>query len=492
LYVQKPDASKPTLPKPDAFLSKPDMPKPVAPKPDASLPKPDMQQPIVSKPDASLPKPDISKPDMPKQVITKPDAALPKPDIAMAKPDTTLPKPDMSTPASWRVEKFPELPSTSCFLPKVCPNCAVLTECAASASLNTTGALLDIFGRSSDDVWAVGWAVTATVTGPQPVFYEFHWDGTKWTSSVLPGVTSTDGRIWVSPTGDRFVGVNGAIFINGYKMSLPYNNNVTTSGLSCGNDPWHWGGIDGIWGTSSADVFFTTDQGIVLHYDGTGILAMSMPSLVQDSISTHTVKYGCPPGYFLKGIWGTDHNNVYAVGGGPWHTVEPALLPCTEFSNCPYFNAEVSLILHFDGKSWQKVSRTWPLIVPDGRLVSVWGADKNTIFATGGIGGKGIILSNKGGMVWQSLNSGLALNFDSIGGNSAAVWFVGRNESYGGLATYDPKLNLWDSLSVPGSAPLASAVWISGENIFLAGWSKEVVSSIPYIEKWTPAVIYYR
>jgi hypothetical protein len=52
--------------------------------------------------------------------------------------------------------------------------------------------------------------------------------------------------------------------------------------------------------------------------------------------------------------------------------------------------------------------------------------------------------------------------------------------------------NMWAVESIPNSAKIANDIYIDGDNIFVAGWQLEVVEEIPYVEKWTPAIIYYK
>ena len=89
--------------------------------------------------------------------------------------------------------------------------------------------------------------------------------------------------------------------------------------------PMHGGtghDLHGVWGSSHNDVFALGDLGTILHYDGTKW--------------TTIMKSGTKN--FLYGVWGNSHNDVFAVGGK------------VSDSQC------YGVILHYDGSSWSTMS----------------------------------------------------------------------------------------------------------------------------------------
>ena len=90
--------------------------------------------------------------------------------------------------------------------------------------------------------------------------------------------------------------------------------------------------INGIWGTSSNDIFAAGSDGAILHYDGNKW--QMMDSKVETS---------------LYGVWGTDSNNVYVIGN----------------------NGE---LLHYDGKSWRQIDTG-----ESRSLLNIWGYSSKDI-----------------------------------------------------------------------------------------------------------------
>jgi photosystem II stability/assembly factor-like uncharacterized protein len=56
-------------------------------------------------------------------------------------------------------------------------------------------------------------------------------------------------------------------------------------------------GLNGVWGSSSSDVFVVGDGGTILHYDGSAWSAMN--SGTEES---------------FNGVWGSSSSDVFAVG----------------------------------------------------------------------------------------------------------------------------------------------------------------------------------
>ena len=76
--------------------------------------------------------------------------------------------------------------------------------------------------------------------------------------------------------------------------SIMISNNITIGGWESQNMNQQ---LNGIWGSSSTDVFAVCDSGTILHYDG-------------NTWSRINIGYNL----LISGIWGSSGDNIFAVG----------------------------------------------------------------------------------------------------------------------------------------------------------------------------------
>ena len=138
--------------------------------------------------------------------------------------------------------------------------------------------------------------------------------------------------------------------------------------------PFPVGGLYGVWGAASDDIYAVGAYGDVLHYDGT--CWASMPT---------------PCGWGLFDVWGISKDDVVAVGDG-------------------------GLIVHYDGTSWRAEESGTDL-----RLLGVWGCAPDTFYAVGWSG----TLLRFNGSAWDSLGA-------PTGSDLLRVWGMSGDDFYAG------------------------------------------------------------
>ncbi|MBF0497109.1 MAG: WD40 repeat domain-containing protein, partial [Deltaproteobacteria bacterium] len=166
--------------------------------------------------------------------------------------------------------------------------------------------------------------------------------------------------------------------------------------------------LRGVWGSSGTDVFAVGDDGVILHYNGSG-WDMSSRSLYQ-----------------FSGVWGSSGTGVLAVG--------------TMLSS--------GTVLRYDGSTWSKMT-SWGY-----PLSSIWGSSATDIFA----GGFNTILHYNGSN-WTNMYDSSQSNdyFLSVWGSSGTDVFAAGARSvqhYNGTA--------WTAMSIPTSNTLRGLWGSSG------------------------------
>ena len=142
--------------------------------------------------------------------------------------------------------------------------------------------LKGVWGTSATDVFAVSDYV---VGFGESQF--LHYDGSAW--SVVNGIQGEALQgLWGSSSENIFAaGISGAVF--------HYDGNIW-SAMTSGTTE----NLYGVWGSSDADVFAVGDDGTILHYDGNDTKTW------EPMISGTTES--------LEGVWGSSGANVFAVG----------------------------------------------------------------------------------------------------------------------------------------------------------------------------------
>ena len=179
--------------------------------------------------------------------------------------------------------------------------------------------------------------------------------------------------------------------------------------------------INGLWGTSGADIHAVGDGGTLLHYDGQSWTTMNTPASGN-----------------LNGIWGASESDVYAVGN--------------------------QALLHYDGVAWTDALQppSYPLDTVYA-LNGVWGSGATNVFA---VGANGVIL-HYDGMEWRSMDSGVSETLYGIWGAAGDnVFAVGR---FGTLLHYDGAA--WRTMESGVQSSLYSVWGASGTDATAVGWN---------------------
>ncbi len=258
-----------------------------------------------------------------------------------------------------------------------------------------TGSLRDLWGLSSDDVYAVGQDAVV-----------LHYDGSSWTKMDLGIITFTDTLQAIDGTSSSnifIVGESGTVLhFNGtswQSISTGLSNNLndiwlhpdgttttvvgddgeilTCTSSACNSDgKWSDSDLQSVWGSASDDIYAVGYDGTILHYDGT--IWDDMTSGVDAD---------------LLSIWGNSQNNIFAVG-------------------------DDGTIVRFGGSSWT------PDYVPKNDLSCIYGTDSPNIFIVGDKGKIYYYASPK----WTELESGTTTNLKSvISFDDEEAYAVGNN-----------------------------------------------------------------
>lgn len=180
---------------------------------------------------------------------------------------------------------------------------------------------------------------------------------------------------------------------------------------------------------------------------------------------------GIYPSY-LHGVWGTDINNVYAVGlvffsyspytftaimhwdGLKWTSLdyhEGDLSSIYGFGENDIFavgawqvdNNRYALITHWDGKSWT----TWKLQQYN-QLLAVWGINSSNLYA---VGWNGLIL-HYDGSAWTKQESGITMVLRDVWGmDDKHIFASGYQESTGEGVLLQSDGNSWKTITKGGN-----------------------------------------
>lgn len=255
-------------------------------------------------------------------------------------------------------------------------------------------------GTGPDDVYVANWSGQL-----------FHFDGTSWKTIdvTFSDTTSHVGyHLWASEDHELYVPNDGDLYrvFDGQAEAVPLAGNSGINavwGSSASNvyavgwdhtiyhfdgDMWDLVDVSGlfpdggsssfiddffaVWGSSGSDVFAATD-GAIVHFDGSKWARTDL-------------------GFWVREIWGSGENDVYAVGD----------------------NATIG---HFDGSTWT----TTELPDADGRsLGDVWGSGPNDIYVVQSRGNKYFHFD---GMAWSTFEVDA---FNQL----TAVWGSYTNDVY--------------------------------------------------------------
>ncbi|MBI5500401.1 MAG: hypothetical protein HY907_09170 [Deltaproteobacteria bacterium] len=137
--------------------------------------------------------------------------------------------------------------------------------------------LLDVAGTNADDIMAVGSDGTILLRA-----------GADGLAEIDSGTTETLRSVWVDVSGDAFaVGDNGIIV---------HWDGTGWLSMTTGSDPWYGFRLNAVWGASADNVFAAGESSTLLHWDGT-----DWTPVVVDALAD------------LTDVWGTSANNVFVV-----------------------------------------------------------------------------------------------------------------------------------------------------------------------------------
>ncbi|RLC20069.1 MAG: hypothetical protein DRI57_05665 [Deltaproteobacteria bacterium] len=288
----------------------------------------------------------------------------------------------------------------------------------------TSERLLDVWGSSGSDVFAVGnnsaffhydgssWSERSIPSSCWSLWgnsgsdlfsggqYFYHYDGSNWETKASFSTLTLITDIWGSSENNVFA----VDYHNGYILHYDGNAKIVYRNTS--------GGLWGIWGSSESNVFAVGMNGAILHYNGTSWTEMTSPT--SDS---------------LLGVWGNSGSNVFAVG-------------------------ENGTILHYNGTSWTEMT-----VSTSDPLVSVWGSSESDIFAVGGFREDNTslrsVILHYDGTNWEEMPSPTSDFLWSVWGSSGDdVFAAGDN---GTILHYAGTLPLPDlTVENPDAKPLTS------------------------------------
>jgi hypothetical protein len=283
-----------------------------------------------------------------------------------------------------------------------------------------------IWGTSASDAFVVGYYPGEDSTVPRAGLV-LHYDGVIWSRMMDPAATAPVeiNGIWGSSSSDVFA-VGASVPPGGSSATAPailhYDGaswstlTLTIASLPSGADALP---LTAIWGTSAADVFAAgADWPALLHYDGAAWAALPSP----------------PSSFGCAGGWGSSASDVFAVGdviyhydGAAWAAMTtPVAAPASWnaiWGSSPsdvYAVGSALAIAHYDGSVWSPA----PAPVATGQALNgVWGSSPSDVFASG------YRLNNHG------FSQSLILHYDGADWSPVA-----------GVATWDAPLGrIWGS-----------------------------------------------
>ena len=191
------------------------------------------------------------------------------------------------------------------------------------------GALLCAWGTGPENIWAVGGQPDAGIA--------WHFDGASWKRATMPTGPLLN---WTHGAGDRqwIVGNQGRIL-----SRVSTEEQWTTEDTPTEQPLW------GVWAASAEEAWAVggdplargSAAPIILHLKNNRWTLIEIPALDRQFRA-------------LFKVWGTDANNVYAIGAK-------------------------GVILHYDGQSWTQEFAGTPR-----DLVSLWGSGRDDILVVGG------------------------------------------------------------------------------------------------------------
>jgi hypothetical protein len=269
----------------------------------------------------------------------------------------------------------------------------------ASMASDPVKFLCGIWGASSSDIFAVGnpilhydgrrWSAhTAVIEGWLTAIWGAsrsnifavgergniaRFDGSKW-SAMNSGTKTKLRAVWgVSAQEVYAVGADGR-GLRHDNIVLRYNGRVWSplrGKTRNGEAEWPYGELNGIWGTSSTNIYVVGDG--VWHFDGEtwSPEPTEVDGICHWPLELHAESWRMVgPKGLLKGIWGSSRSDLFAVG--ELFAARPG----------EAFGLECEgLILRNDGNGrWKRVDSG-----TSGALLGIWGSSATDVFAIGSL-----------------------------------------------------------------------------------------------------------
>lgn len=271
----------------------------------------------------------------------------------------------------------------------------------------SSGWLLNAWGTSSSDVWAIGGTTDAgTLT---------HFDGDTWQARALPdGVPLLNWGFGFGPADVFFVGNEGTV--------LHFDGaGFTKLDTPTGQPLW------GVWGAAPDDVWAVGGDGLpshatLLHYDGHAWAQVTLPPMQKANV-----------GQLLK-VWGTGADNVYVVG-------------------------QRGEVLHYSQGAWAE-----ELVGASDDLISLWGTDAAHVIAVGGRSNGLISVWN--GVSWTTTQLAPLPGLNGVWTRDTDVVHVVGVEKTVGLLRLSTLA--FEAEQAPGSGDLHSTFGV-GDTLFAVG-----------------------
>lgn len=256
--------------------------------------------------------------------------------------------------------------------------------------------------------------------------------------------------------------------------------------------------LNGVWGTSSSDVYVCGDSGKILQYDGTswsemssgvatalsGIWGSSSNNIFAVGQNGTIVSYNgtawstMPSGTsnHLNAVWGSSADSVFAVGnsgtivsynGTAWVTLPPPLDPTTNhyqgiWGTSPsdiFVVGERGVLMYYDGMSWELLNQGNPP-----KFLGVWGTSSDDVFAVG----SGGAIARYDGSTLTPMTSGISDELKAVWGTSSSdVFAVG---THGSILHYDGNPDGVWTPKQSGTGDDLRAIWgIDSQNVYAVG-----------------------